>query len=196
MDKTFVVIFGPAAVGKMTVGYALQDLTGLRLLHNHMTIDLVLNFFNWGDPEFGRLNAEFRRRILEEIAASDLPGAIFTFVWALELPEDRRAIDGYRDLFAAHGGRTAYVELYADQTERLVRNTSAFRLEQKVSKRDVDASTRTLLAHDENYKLNTDGDFFYPDDHLKLDTTHLTPADAARVIAERFDLPIRDAAGE
>ena len=36
-----ILIFGPQAVGKMTVGQELATLTGLKLFHNHMTIDLV-----------------------------------------------------------------------------------------------------------------------------------------------------------
>jgi hypothetical protein len=35
---TLVIIFGPPAVGKMTVGLELERLTGFRLLHNHMTV--------------------------------------------------------------------------------------------------------------------------------------------------------------
>jgi hypothetical protein len=35
----------------MSVGYELAKLTGLKLFHNHMTIDLVLNFFDFGAPE-------------------------------------------------------------------------------------------------------------------------------------------------
>ena len=31
---------------------------------------------------------EFRRRILEEVAASPLPGLIFTYVWAFDVPAD------------------------------------------------------------------------------------------------------------
>ena len=38
-DKTLVIIFGPPAVGKMTVGSKLSKLTGLKLFHNHMTIE-------------------------------------------------------------------------------------------------------------------------------------------------------------
>ena len=41
-----VLIFGPQAVGKMTVGQELAKITGLKLFHNHMTIDLVSNFFH------------------------------------------------------------------------------------------------------------------------------------------------------
>src|SRR4051812_27631986 len=72
--KWFVVLFGPPAVGKMTVGQALASLTGLKLLHNHMTIELLLPLFSYGTPAFTQLNHEFRRRNIEEVAQSDLPG--------------------------------------------------------------------------------------------------------------------------
>ncbi|MED3553043.1 hypothetical protein P4449_21750 [Cytobacillus praedii] len=36
----FVLIFGPQAVGKMTVGQELEKITELKLFHNHMTIEL------------------------------------------------------------------------------------------------------------------------------------------------------------
>ncbi len=36
-----IMIFGPQAVGKMTVGQELEKITGLKLFHNHMTIDLL-----------------------------------------------------------------------------------------------------------------------------------------------------------
>ena len=38
-------MIGNAAVGKMTVGQELMKLTGLRLFHNHMTIDSVIEIF-------------------------------------------------------------------------------------------------------------------------------------------------------
>lgn len=63
-----VMLVGPPAVGKMTVGHELAARTGLRLFHNHQTIDLVLHFFEFGTPPFERLVGEFRRRIFEEVA--------------------------------------------------------------------------------------------------------------------------------
>lgn len=42
---TLVFIVGPPAVGKMTVGHELARRTGLKLFHNHHTIDLALRFF-------------------------------------------------------------------------------------------------------------------------------------------------------
>ena len=40
-------LIGNAAVGKMTVGQELMKRTGLRLFHNHMTIEPVLEIFGY-----------------------------------------------------------------------------------------------------------------------------------------------------
>jgi len=56
-----VVVFGPPAVGKMTVGREICLLTGFKLFHNHMTIEPVLDIFPYGSPQFSRLVSEFRR---------------------------------------------------------------------------------------------------------------------------------------
>ena len=46
-----VLLTGPQAVGKMTVGQELAKITGLKLFHNHMTIDLALKFFDYSTKE-------------------------------------------------------------------------------------------------------------------------------------------------
>ena len=45
MTKTLVIILGPHAVGKMTVGQELAKITDLRLFHNHMSIELARKLF-------------------------------------------------------------------------------------------------------------------------------------------------------
>lgn len=187
---TLVVIFGPAAVGKMTVGLELERLTGLRLFHNHMTVDLVLPFFGFGEPPFNRLVSEFRVRLCEEIAASRLPGLIFTYVWALDQPGDKTFIDRLAGIFEARGRRVCYVELAASVDERLRRNESALRLERKAPKRDLARSRELLLHHDQQYRLNSQGDFFYPDRHLRIDNTAIAPQHVALQIVEHFGLPL------
>ena len=81
----FVLIFGPQAVGKMTVGQELAKITGLKLFHNHMTIDLVNPFFDYGTKGGKRLVNLFRHEIFEEVSKSSLYGLIFTYVWAFKL---------------------------------------------------------------------------------------------------------------
>jgi len=183
-----LVIVGPPAVGKMTVGREVEARTGLRLFHNHHTIDLVLRFFDYGTPAFGRLVGEFRRRIFEEVAASDLPGLIFTYVWAFDDPRDEAAVEEYAEIFRARGGRVVFVELEATQEERLRRNETEFRLAEKPSKRDVAASRQRLLEHDAQYRMNTGGRFDDRADWMRIETTAMTAGEVAERIVERFGL--------
>jgi hypothetical protein len=186
---TLVFIIGPPAVGKMTVGHELARRTGLKLFHNHHTIELVLRFFPFGTPPFARLVEEFRRRILEEVAASPLPGLIFTYVWAFDQPSDHASVARLADIFAARGGRVRYVELEATQQERLRRNETEFRLAEKPSKRDVAVSRQRLLEHDSIYRLNSAGEFDGRADWLRIDNTDLPPETVAERIIQHFALP-------
>ncbi|MEO5894260.1 MAG: hypothetical protein ABIS06_00985 [Vicinamibacterales bacterium] len=52
---TVVIIFGPPAVGKMTVGLELERLTGFRLFHSHMTVDRVIRLFPFQSPAYRHL---------------------------------------------------------------------------------------------------------------------------------------------
>jgi hypothetical protein len=187
--STLVFIVGPPAVGKMTVGVELAERTGLRLFHNHHTIELVLRFFPFGSPPFGRLVNEFRRRIFEEVAGSDLPGLIFTYVWAFDHPGDHAQVAQLADIFTSRGGRVLYVELQAAQEERLRRNETEFRLAEKPSKRDVAASRARLLEHDAAYRLNSAGEFEGRADYLRIDNTVLPPETVAERIIDHFSLP-------
>ncbi|MDX6241391.1 MAG: hypothetical protein QOG10_6215 [Kribbellaceae bacterium] len=189
-----VIVFGPAAVGKMTVGHALCELTGFKLFHNHATIEPVLGIFPFGSAPFGRLVSEFRRRVIEEAAGSDLPGLVFTYVWALNDAGDTDTVGSYIRIVERAGGRVRLVELYAEQDERLARNGTEFRLAQKASKRDLESSRRNLLAIDADHTLNTGGprtkaeDLIERHDHVRIDNTNLTPKQAAERIVEAFEL--------
>lgn len=187
-QPALVLVFGPPAVGKMTVGIELARLTGLRLFHNHMAVEPVLQLFPFGSPAFQRLVGEFRRRVFEEVAASDLPGLIFTCVWALDDPQEREAIDHLTGIFGTRGLPIHYVELEAEQSVRLQRNETPLRLQEKKSKRDVARSRARLVDADTKHQLNTAGSFFYPEHHLKVDNTALDPVAVAERIVEHFGL--------
>lgn len=188
--RTLAFLVGPPAVGKMTVGAALQDLTGLRLFHNHLSIEAVLPIFPFGSAPFSRLVEGFRLRVFEEAAESDLPGLIFTYVWAFDDPDDRRFIERMKAIFESRGGRTIFVELYADLETRLERNTTEYRLSQKPSKRDVAKSRARLLDHEARYRMHSDGDFPFAN-HLRIDNTHIGAHAVASQIASHFSLPRR-----
>ena len=189
----FVFVFGPPAVGKMTVGRALAARTGYKLLHNHMTVEPVLEIFEFGSPPFGRLVNEFRRRVIEEALAADLDGLVFTMVWGLELDEDRTLVTSYVDLVHAAGGRVSFVELYADLGERLDRNRTELRLAEKRSKRDLEFSHGNVLAL-ERYVMNTGGprtvgeDVLEGREHLRVDNTALSADEVAGLVVHALGL--------
>ncbi|GIP46793.1 hypothetical protein D3C76_63010 [compost metagenome] len=188
VQMKLVIIFGPQAVGKMTVGQELEKLTGLKLFHNHMTIELVSHFFDYGSPAGKRLVGLFREEIFEEVAKSDLPGLIFTYVWAFDLPSDREYVEHIRRIFESQGGEVFYVELEADLEERLIRNRDPHRLLHKASKRNLARSERDLLQTMEKHRLNSlDGEIGEAN-YIKINNTACSPDEVARIIQERFQL--------
>ncbi len=191
-EPTLVFIVGPPAAGKMTVGHELAQRTGLKLFHNHLTIELVLPLFPFGTPAFHRLVGDFRRRIFEEVAASDLPGLIFTYVWAFDHPSDAAYVEELAAIFRTRDGRVLFVELEATQEERLRRNATEFRLTQKPSKRDLAASRQRLLEYDLQHQLNSRGEFDAQPDYLRINNTELEPSVVAEQIIKHFDLQRTD----
>lgn len=181
----FLVIFGPPAVGKMSVGKGIERVTGIRLFHNHMTIEPVLNFFSFGTPAFHRLVDGFRLRLFEEVAQSDLPGLCFTFVWDLDSEDDREFVAAACEPFRQRGADISFIELRADLSERLVRNRSPERLREKPSKRNLEQSEANLLAL-EGYRLNTDGRIPLEYPHLVVDTNGRSSKEVADAIIERL----------
>lgn len=184
-------ITGPPAVGKMTVGIALSKLTGLPLLHNHATIELVLPIFPFGSPPFTRLVESFRRQIFEEVAKSEHQGLISTTMISFDKPEQLQHMAERNHIFEKHGARVCWVELFCDLDERLRRNKTELRLLHKASKRDVDASEGRLLRN-ERFMLNSADQVPFPNDWLKINNTNLSPEEVARQIMTHFDLPTKE----
>lgn len=184
---SLLYIVGPPAVGKMAVGHEIASRTGFRLFHNHLSIEPVLRFFSFGTPSFIRVVEQFRQGIFEEVANSELPGLIFTFVWAFNLPSEAETLERYSAPFKARGSRILFLELSATQEERLRRNETEFRLREKASKRNVEESRLRLLEIDGKYQLNTTGERD-GQDYLRIDNTKLSPEEVAERLVAEFRL--------
>jgi hypothetical protein len=189
-----MVLFGPPAVGKMTVGRAVCAQSDFRLFHNHHTIEPLHEIFGQDSPAFATLNAEFRRRVIEEAAAHDVR-LVFTTVWNLAGERDAAYIRGLVAPYADRGLRVRFVELYADLTTRLDRNGGADRLAAKPSKRDLVWSAAHIREREAAFTMNTaherppdaglPGHWLLAEfSHLRLDTTEFDPDEAAaRILA-------------
>lgn len=79
-----IVIYGPPAVGKLTVAQELRKLTGYKLFHNHLTADLASSVFTTGTKEYSDLSETIRLETLKTAMRSKLKGLIFTFTYGVE----------------------------------------------------------------------------------------------------------------
>ena len=189
MNKTLVIITGPHAVGKMTVGQELAKITGLRLFHNHMSIELSLKLFDFGTPEFRALNETIRKTVFEQFAAGNLPGLIFTYMMDFDQPSEFAYLNEIIELFSSHGADCHVVELCADFEERLARNKSENRLAQKESKRNVERSEAEMRHTQATHRLNSrEGEILPFESYLKIDNTNLAPDEVARTIKKSLKI--------
>ncbi|MEH6993873.1 AAA family ATPase [Neobacillus drentensis] len=184
----FVLIFGPQAVGKMTVGQELAKITGLKLFHNHMTIEMVTPIFDFGTKEGQRLVSLFRKEIFEAAAKSDLEGLIFTYVWAFNHSSDWNYVNEVCKIFESRGGTVYFVELEADLNERLERNKSPHRLEHKPTKRNIEWSENNLKKSLEKDRLNSLDGEITKEEYIRINNTNMSAEEVAKVIKDKFQL--------
>jgi hypothetical protein len=138
-----------------------------------------LRFFPFGSPPFERLVYSFRKNLLEEVANSDLPGVIFTFVWSLDHKADEEYLAGFCRIFENAGADVVLVELEASLEQRLKRNKSEKRLAEKPSKRDIVESEKRLLENEQEHRMNSNGTVPLKYRHIIINNTDLTAAEAA-----------------
>ncbi len=181
--KPLVLIVGPPAVGKMTVGQALASATAFPLLHNHLSIELALKFFDFGAPGFDNLNNTLKDSIVQAVANSDHAGLIMTAVWAFDLEADTAAVARLvKNWHEATEGKVVVVELCADEAVKKARNTAPERLAAKPSKADVQASEARRLHNETHHQLNSGGQLPLPLPHILIDNSGLSP----EVVAKRI----------
>ena len=181
----FVFIIGDAAVGKMTVGQQLAKISDLRLFHNHMTIEPVLEIFGHFDA---KTISEIRDVIFTNFAAGDHYGMIYTLMMDFDMPSEWEYLEHVKSIFEPYGTEFYYVELIAPQEVRLKRNVSENRLKNKTSKRDIEMSNQRLINDDRNHRcVSYEGEITF-DNYLRIENSDKEPDEVARIIKETFKL--------
>lgn len=187
-----VIITGPHAVGKMTVGQELAKITDLKLLHNHMTIEFVSNFFDvFNSAEGKRLNTLFRREIIEAVAKSDLPGLIYTAMVAFDMPSNKDYLNSIVELFESRNAEIYVVELCADFNVRIERNKTENRLLNKPTKRNLQKSEEAFRKLESEHRFNSRDEEILFKNYLRIDNTNLPPKDVAAKIKDTFSLQMK-----
>jgi hypothetical protein len=168
-----IVLYGRPAVGKLAVARELAALTGGRLFHNHLAVNLALSVFDFGTPAFVEVRERTWLTVFRRAIADGVPLLIFTFNPENSVPQ--KFIDDLFAEVAAACGEVIPIELTASEA------TIEARLGSESRKRDaktLDVGTyRQLLAK---------GAFDTPiirETRLSLDTGEMEAADAAGRIA-------------
>lgn len=110
-----IYIYGPPAAGKLTVAKELAKITNYKILHNHLTIDLIEPIFEFGTKPFLKLSSKFRLDLLKAAAKEDVSGIITTVCYAHKVNDSsiRRLIKALSPL----GVNICFVHLACDMTE-------------------------------------------------------------------------------
>jgi len=175
---TLINLFGPSAVGKMTVGQELCRRTGYKLFHGHVVIDVLT-------PYFVRLARTWRRMFFEEALQAGL-NLVLTTSWRFDVPADAETIWSWLQPYAEGGGRVLCVELLAPLEVRLQRN----RTENRRRNKDVSWATDAYLTDiTDRYRYDSGGAIPFDLPFLRLETEHLTVQETVDRICARFDLP-------
>jgi hypothetical protein len=172
-----VVLHGPPAVGKLTVARALAARTGLKLFHNHLTLDAITAVFDFRSPGYLKLRELYWLEMFAAAAQEDV-SLIFTF-----MPETSLApgfADRARAAVEGHGGRLRLIELTAPTATVEARLNAPSRAEFAKLRSVKDLRELTALGW---------LDYAMPPSELTLDTSRMSPEDAAEAIASALALP-------
>lgn len=162
-----VFIYGMPATGKLTVAKELSALTGYKLFHNHLVVDLLLEVFEFGTKPF----VELREKMWLDVfrSASESEGLIFTF--APEKTVRQEFIDKTVLQVTSVGGEVIFVELQCDNRE----------IEQRLGS-DERRHYKKLASVEQFRQLlnvNTFDSPRMPEPQVRIDTSRNTARDSA-----------------
>ena len=138
-----VFLYGPPAVGKLTVAKALAARRDFRVLHNHVTLDAVAEVLPFGSEAFWAVVGRFRRDLVESAADARID-LVYTYVFA---PGDESHVESVVESFESVGGSVAFFQLVAPVDELLRRVGAEERMHHgKIS--DAATLAEVLRQHD------------------------------------------------
>ena len=173
-----IVIIGPPAVGKYTIGKMLNEKCKYRFLHEHQLLDTATALFD--DVCGERITYYFKLRL--EVFSDFIKynttnqSIITTFVHLFNNDFYNNFITSFLDMFQKKNYDVYVIELEASYEERIKRNTNEDRLKAKPSKQDIEYSTKNINALEEHTRTNSNetDTLFANYHHTKISTELLS----------------------
>lgn len=173
-----LILFGPPAVGKMTVGELVEKQTDFKLFHNHQVQDGIMHIFGANSPAEDRLSRLIREAVIDEAAESGI-NLIFTYVWNFLLPKGKNNIDAYKEKYESRGGEVIFVELDASREIRMRRADNPERY--RIKPHTVNSTDIAGYVHN---RFTSPDPFYYPESYTKIDTNDKSPQQVANEITK------------
>jgi hypothetical protein len=177
-----VILYGPPGVGKLTVGRALAALTGYRLFHNHLTVDIANALFARNTAAWDRLARELRLMVFTEAVRENVDLILTRAPRSADAAEVER-LRVITEPIRAAGGSLLFVQLVC---EREVLRSRVQADDRRVLGKLTDPQ-KVVEQYDLKARLPLEP-------HLLLDVTHVQPAEAAAQIAAHYGLMARPGA--
>ena len=173
-----VFIYGPPAAGKLTVANELYRLTGFKIFHNHLTVDLITPIFDFDSEIFNNFNSKFRLELIEAAAKKKVNGLIFTFCYAAK--EDDKFVKKLINKIEKHKGKVYFVHLYCNNSElyKRVKNHS------RNAYRKIKTPSQLKKTLDK-WNLISEINFV---ENLSIDNTITNPKKVASIIQKHYKL--------
>ena len=173
-----IFVYGPPASGKLTVSTELAKITGYKLFHNMLTVDLAQSVLDWNDENFGELTTKYRLITFEEAAKAGVKGIIFTYAYAPK--SDDAFVKKVIRQIEKDKGEICFVQIHAEKEKLLERVGSESRVKLK-KLIDKDILEKQLDKRDQYAKIPFVETF-------SVDTKNISVEEAAKMIKEHFNL--------
>ena len=181
-----IVIIGPQAVGKMTIGEKLKEKIGYTLMTNHDSIEIAIKIFSSNKDAKLKLKSKIREDVFNICLENNI-SIIFTFVVDFNTNEDILYLNELKNKFEKTGGHFYLIELEADLQTRLDRNKTPHRLECKPSKKNIEWSDKELIESMNIYRMNSIKDEIKFENYIKINNTNLSPNAVCDIIINKFN---------